>query len=326
MFARGVLPGSIDRLFAVALLLTVTVLLTMAGLVRAQTAGSAQVPVPELTGRVVDAVGLLQPAQRAELESLLAGLESAKGAQVAILIVPSTGAEPVETYALRVAETWRLGRGEVAGRPVDDGLLLLVATEDRRVRIEVGYGLEGAVPDAVARRIIAERLTPAFREGDYFGGLRSATQALVALIEGEPLPEPAARPAAADRFSFDDGVFLAFIGFLAGVAAVLVVGAWLGFVAAPVVAGVAAWMQAAGVAGIVGTAIGAILLLLSSGIATGGGSGGSGKRLRRRGRHTWGSAGWGGATGGGFGGGGFGGGGFSGGGGGFGGGGASGSW
>src|SRR5690606_11837916 len=144
-------------------------------------------PVPPLAARVTDLTGTLAPAQVQALEGALADIEQRKGAQVAILMVPTTRPEAIEQYGIRVAEAWKLGRGrEVAQRAtgdpnapaVDDGVLLLVAKDDRRVRIEVGYGLEGAIPDGIARRIIDESITPRFRREDYFGGLQAAVQDL----------------------------------------------------------------------------------------------------------------------------------------------------
>lgn len=146
----------------------------------------AQQPIPPLAARVTDTTGTLSAAERAALEQKLAALEARKGAQVVVLMVPTTAPEAIEQYALRVAEEWQIGRGRV-----DDGIVVVVAKDDRRLRIEVGYGLEGAVPDALARRIIAERMVPRFYEDDYAGGLDAGIDALIGLIDGEPLPPPA---------------------------------------------------------------------------------------------------------------------------------------
>ena len=145
----------------------------------------AEQVIPPLEARVTDLTATLNAAQRAALEQKLAALEQAKGSQIAILIVPTTQPETVEQYAIRVAEAWRLGR-----KGVDDGVLLLVAKADRTVRIEVGYGLEGVIPDAVAKRIIEEILVPRFRAGDFAGGLDAAIDALIGLIQREALPSP----------------------------------------------------------------------------------------------------------------------------------------
>lgn len=143
-------------------------------------------PVPPASGHVVDQTGALTSSQRNDLEAMLAEVEKEEGAQMAVLIVPSTKPEAIEQYALRVAEAWEIGR-----EGVDDGLLLLVAMEDRALRFEVGYGLEGAIPDALANRIIDEIAVPHFREGDFEGGIRAALEAAAAAIAGEPLPPPA---------------------------------------------------------------------------------------------------------------------------------------
>ncbi|HUO69001.1 MAG TPA: YgcG family protein, partial [Gammaproteobacteria bacterium] len=150
---------------------------------------AAQQPVPRLSGRVVDTTSTLASSERAALEQKLAALEQRKGSQVAVLMVKTTQPEAIEQFSLRVAEAWKIGRGKT-----DDGILVVVAKDDRNMRIEVGYGLEGAVPDALAKRIIAEQITPHFRDGDYAGGLNAGVDALAKLIDGEPLPPPAAQP------------------------------------------------------------------------------------------------------------------------------------
>jgi uncharacterized protein len=142
-------------------------------------------PVPPLERRVTDLTGTLSPAQQEQLEGRLAAFEQRKGSQLAILIVSTTAPEAIEQYSIRVAEQWRLGR---AG--IDDGALLLVAIDDRAMRLEVGYGLEGAIPDAIAKRIVSDVITPYFRQGDYYGGLEAGVDRTLGIIDGEPLPEP----------------------------------------------------------------------------------------------------------------------------------------
>jgi uncharacterized protein len=156
-------------------------------LILAVAPATAQQPVavPQLSARVTDLTGTLSAAERQALETRLAEVQRRKGAQIAILIVPTTGADTVEQYARRVFDQWKLGR-----QGVDDGVLLLVAKDDRTVRIEPGYGLEGAIPDITAGRIIREQITPAFRQGDFAGGLGNAVDSLNRLIDGEPLPPP----------------------------------------------------------------------------------------------------------------------------------------
>lgn len=145
----------------------------------------ADVAVPPLTGRVVDLTGTLSADQAAALEQKLKTFEDRKGSQLAVLIVPTTQPETVEQYSLRVAEQWKLGR-----KKVDDGALLLIAKNDRKLRIEVGYGLEGVLNDATSKRIIDEIITPKFRSGDFAGGISDGADRILKVIDGEPLPAP----------------------------------------------------------------------------------------------------------------------------------------
>jgi uncharacterized protein len=145
----------------------------------------AQVAVPPLTARVTDLTGTLTREQTAGLERMLQEFESRKGAQLAVLMVPTARPEEIEQYALRVAEQWKIGR-----KKVDDGAILVVAKDDRALRIEVGYGLEGALNDATAARIIREVIVPRFREGDFYGGINAGLDRMMRVIDGEPLPAP----------------------------------------------------------------------------------------------------------------------------------------
>src|SRR5262249_35948034 len=147
-------------------------------------------PVPPLTARVTDLTGTLTSEQQAALEQKLAAFEAAKGSQLAALVVPTTHPEEIEQYSIRVVDQWKLGRGTVGGKKVDDGALLLVAKDDHRVRIEVGYGLEGVLTDAMSNRIISETIAPAFREGNFYEGIDAGLDQMMKLIEGEPLPPP----------------------------------------------------------------------------------------------------------------------------------------
>jgi uncharacterized protein len=165
-------------------------------LVAASLVVAAQQAVPELTGHVVDTTGSLAPDALAGLEAKLAVFEQRKGSHIAVLLVRTTAPESLEDFSLRVAEQWRIGRGGV-----DDGVVLVVARDDRRMRFEVGYGLEGAVPDALARRIIAETIAPRFYEEDFAGGLEAGLDALIGLIDGEPLPVPIAREPDVEPFA-----------------------------------------------------------------------------------------------------------------------------
>ena len=144
--------------------------------------------VPALAQRVTDLTGTLTVQQQAALENTLATFEQQKGSQIAVLIVPTTQPEDIAQYSMRVVEAWKLGRSKV-----DDGVLVLVAKDDRKMRIEVGYGLEGVIPDAVAKRIVAELMAPHFRQGDFYGGIAAAVDQIMKLVDGEPLPAPPAR-------------------------------------------------------------------------------------------------------------------------------------
>jgi len=134
---------------------------------------------------VTDLTGTLTAVQVAGIEQQLQSLEQRKGSQLAVLIVPTTQPEAIEQYSLRVAEAWKLGR-----KGVDDGALLIVSKDDRALRIEVGYGLEGVIPDAIAKRVIAETIVPYFRQNDFAGGIQAGVSQLVKLVNGEPLPPP----------------------------------------------------------------------------------------------------------------------------------------
>src|SRR5208282_1939703 len=145
----------------------------------------ADVPVPPLQHRVTDLTATLTADQAATLEQMLAVFEAKKGAQIAVLIVPTTAPEEIEQYSIRVVDQWKLGR-----KGVDDGVLMLVAKDDHKVRIEVGYGLEGVINDATAKRIVAEDRLPAFRKGDFHAGLAVGIKRIASLIDGETLPAP----------------------------------------------------------------------------------------------------------------------------------------
>jgi uncharacterized protein len=263
------------------------------------------VALPDLSRRVTDLAATLSAQQVAELDSQLAALEARKGSQIAVLIVPTLEGEDIAAFGIRVADKWKIGRTKV-----DDGVILIVAKNDRKLRIEVGYGLEGAIPDAIAKRVIAETITPYFKSGDYYGGLAAGVAQLAKLIDGEALPAPS-RP---NRTDIPDDGWLTFIvlGFIFGsfLAPILGRGAASG-VAGLGTAGLA-WMSSGVLLSSLLMGGGVLLAVLLLGAMARGGGG-------------WGSGGYGG----GWGGGGFGGGGggsWGGGGGGFGGGGASGSW
>jgi uncharacterized protein len=267
----------------------------------ASTPIEAEIAVPSLQTRITDLTGTLTQTQRAQLDGKLRDLESRKGSQIAILFVPTTEPEAIEQYSMRVAEQWKLGR-----KGVDDGVLILAALQDRTLRLEVGYGLEGVVPDAVAKRVVDEIMVPYFRQGDYYGGLTAGVDRLVRLIDGEPLPAPEQRDSNGAGNNALPLLFVAAVA-LAGILRAIF-GQLLGASIVSAIIGIAAWL-------IFGSIIFTLIAAIFTFIMTIGGGG-------RGGRFGGIPGGFGG---GGFGGGGFGGG-FGGGGGGFGGGGASGRW
>jgi uncharacterized protein len=160
-------------------------LLLASCLLHSQFAHAAPLPVPTLKARVTDLTQTLSQAQQTQLEQKLAAFEAKKGSQIAVLIVPSTQPEDIAQYSIRVVEKWKIGREKS-----DDGVLLLVAKDDRKLRIEVGYGLEGAIPDLYAKRIISEVISPKFKQGDFYGGLDAGVDTLIGLVDGESLPAP----------------------------------------------------------------------------------------------------------------------------------------
>lgn len=250
----------------------------------------AEVAVPPLQSRVTDLTATFSAEQRGQLESMLDAFEARKGSQIAVLLVPSTQPETIEQYGIRVAEKWKLGR-----KGIDDGALLILAKQDHAVRVEVGYGLEGVIPDAIAKRIVSETIIPRLKRDDYFGGVKAGVEAMIEAVDGEALPAPSGRTAP----GHSPGSFLYFLFFVIAIASFLrsLLGL-VGVLLAGGVAGVLAWLA---FGSLIAAAIAAVITVIfafgrfGTGIPGGfGGSGGSG--------------------------------GFSGGGGGFGGGGASGRW
>src|SRR5213592_2307837 len=273
----------------------------------------AEVAVPPLKARVTDLTGTLSAQQIRDLESRLNAFERSKGSQIAVLMLPSTQPETIEEYSIRVADAWKIGRARV-----DDGVILVIAKNDRKLRVEVGRGLEGAIPDAVAKRVVSDVITPHFRSGDFYGGIAAGTDALIKLIEGEGLLAPRSSviiDGVHRTIDFQTIVMLLVALVLMHALFQRLFGRVTGAGISGGIVGAIVWLAAGVIAfAVVGGLIGFVIALIS----------GSGSR-----RGNWASGGWPGggwSGGGGFGGGGFGGGGFSGGGGGFSGGGASGSW
>ena len=268
---------------------------------------AADVAVPPLVSHVNDLTATLSVEQVQELDRSLAAFEKKKGSQVVVLLVPTTQPETIEQYAIRVAESWKLGR-----KSIDDGAILVLAKQDRKLRIEVGNGLEGVLPDATTKHIIDEAIVPHLRVGDFYGGVRAGIDAITGAIEGEALPPPVSR-------DWSGGNLPPLHFLLLGFFLVTAVGIWLRarlgrLPAALLIGGMAIVLLKLLVTGIVLACAGGLLVFLFTLL---GGLGTLGQGTFRGSR--WGGGGF-------SGGGGFGGGGFRGGGGGFGGGGASGSW
>ena len=273
-------------------------------------------PIPAYSSRVVDTIGLLQPDERARLEAKLKAFEERKGSQVAVLIVDTTQPEEIEQYSIRVADAWKPGR-----KGIDDGAILIIAKQDRRMRVEVGRGLEGALTDLVSRRVIDETVRPAFRAGEFSAGVEAGVDRMIGVIDGEPLPPPDPRWSGGGE---DEGTNWTAVAVLAvGLLLALAVSAAKGRAGTSLTSGGTFGVMALAFTGSIVFALIAALFGVMFGLDSRAGRGAYYSR-GRRGRH---DGGFGGFGGGGFGGGGFGGGGFGGGGGGgFGGGGASGGW
>jgi len=268
-------------------------------------------PVPALSARVIDRSGTLDPRQIEALEQKLAAFEAQQGSQIVVLIVPTTQPEDIAAYAFRVADSWKIGRREVG-----DGVLLLVAKEDRKVRIEVARALEGAIPDLAAWRIIDGSITPAFRRGDFAGGIDAGVEGLIALIRGEGLPVPEQRAAGGAGMGLDDLGALLFVAVpMLGAVLVGVLGRKPGSLLTGGLTGLFVHLLTASLVLALVAGVLAVVFVLALGVGSGGRSGpphrGGGPIIRG------GSGGFGGRGSGGF---------RSGGGGSFGGGGASGGW
>ena len=278
-------------------------------------------PIPAYSSRVVDTVGLLQPDERARLEAKLKAFEERKGSQVAVLLVATTQPEEIEQYSIRVADAWKTGRAKV-----DDGAILIIARDDRKMRVEVGRGLEGALTDLVSSRIIQETLRPAFKAGEFGAGIEAGVDRMLGVIDGEPLPPPDPRWSDGKRGDDLAGGSLVFTIVLALIGGILLlISAALGRLPQSLTMGGTFGVGALAFTGALGFAMIAGLVGIAMGLGNKTGNYYSGSGRRRRGPFDGGFGG--GMGGGGFGGGGFGGGGFGGGGGGgFGGGGASGGW
>lgn len=266
----------------------------------------ADAPIPPLKSHVTDLTATLSTQDITRLDEKLTAFEKKKGSQVAVLIVPTTQPETIEQYSMRVVEIWKLGR-----KNIDDGALLLIAKKDRALRIEVGYGLEGVLPDATAKRIIEEIIVPQFKTANFVNGIDAGVHAILSVIEGEPLPLPQARQgyASSNNTHLIDNIVFILVGFFVFGR---ILQSWFGRIAGASVtsigAGIVGWLLFSSLAIAAIIAVAAFFFGLFQHVGNG---------IYRNGRHDW-SRGnhWGGGIGGGFGGSG----------GGFGGGGASGRW
>ena len=265
-------------------------------------------PIPPLAARVTDLTGTLTAAEQSQLETKLADFEAKKGAQIAVLIVASTAPEEIEQYSIRVVDAWKLGREKP-----DDGALLLIAKDDRVLRIEVGRGLEGALTDLASKRIIADTITPYFRQGDFAGGIDAGVEQMIRVVDGEPLPEPDPTWAGGPEKLAGSLPFLFGLIFVGSVVLRSLLGRALGAVATGAAAGTFAWW----ITQVLGLSIGIGIVGFIASLMLGFRSGG--RWSSRPGHGGWTTGGWGGGGGRSSGG-------FGGGGGSFGGGGASGRW
>ncbi len=293
------------------------VLLVAAAPLRAQAweAGTdGLLPIPPLTAHVTDLTQTLAPADKQSLEAKLVDWESRTGNQLAVLMVPTTQPEPIEAYSLRVAEKWQIGR-----KGKDNGVLFLVAKNDKKMRFEVGYGLEGTLTDVTARRIIAENVAPMFREGKFDAGIDAGVDRVISVVaEGKPLPPAKAATSHRTGGGFDFGTLLLVLFIVVPIVGGIlrsIFGKVLGSTVGAGIVGVGAWLVIGSlvVAGIAAVVAFFVMIFAGAGVGAAMGRRGGGVFIPTGG-------GWGGGFGGG------GGGGFSGGGGSFGGGGASGGW
>jgi uncharacterized protein len=242
-------------------------------------AAFADVAVPPLSGRVVDQTGTLSSSDVASLTQTIRNFELRKGSQVAVLIVPTTAPETIEQYSLRVAEAWKIGR-----KKIDDGALLVVAKDDRKLRIEVGYGLEGALTDVTSKRIIDEIITPRFRSGDFAGGISAGIDRIIRVIDGEklPAPEPRQRQSPGLLSHIDPfNPFVIFGVFVVGTILRTTLGRLMGSITTGGIVGVLAWLIAGSLAAsIIAAMIGFVITMFAetptSSTGRGGGRGWSG--------------------------------------------------
>jgi len=242
---------------------------------------SAEVAIPQLTGRVVDQTGTLSSGDIAGLTQKLKDLESGKGSQIAVLIVPTTQPEDIAQFSIRAAEAWKIGR-----KKVDDGALLVVAKNDHRLRIEVGYGLEGALTDVTSRRIIDEDIAPKLRSGDFAGGINAGVDRMIAVANGEQLPAPQPQASHGVDLDWDTMTSLApfvLIGAIIGGGILrAILGRLLGSVATGGLFGAIAWIVAGSLlASILVGLVGFVIAMFADAVNT------AGPPMRGRSRGGW---------------------------------------
>ncbi len=263
-------PKSVMRIFAALS----AALLTLFALVSPAATGDFA-DIPALKARVTDTTGTLSAADVARIDGKLKAFEQQKGSQIVVLMVPTTQPEAIEQYSIRVAEAWKIGR-----KKVDDGLILLVAKNDRKLRIEVGYGLEGAVPDAIAKRVISEVIAPRFRANDYVGGIEAGVDRLIAVASGEALPAPEQKNWSGGSQKSGDGINIEwlmvafFAAIVAGTFLRAVFGRFFGAILTGGGLGAIAWFLTGVLA--TGIIIGWVAFIIALLFAGGGGGGGGG--------------------------------------------------
>lgn len=247
-------------------------------------AGAELTAIPLLTGHVVDRAGLLSASQAETLASRLRAFEQQHGSQLVVLIVPTVQPESIEQYSMRVFEAWKIGR-----KQTNDGILILVSVNDRKLRIDTGYGLEGAIPDAIAKRIVADTMAPRFRAGEPYAGLFAGVEQIIKLVEGEQLPPPVRKSAVQNwQGQFEELLVLGIVAAtIVGGVLNLVLGRFFGSLAtAGIVAGIA-WLMTASMLVMIAAAVLVFMFVLVTagrgGSALGGWGGGS----------SWGGGGWG---------------------------------
>lgn len=229
---------------------------------------SGLVAIPALTSPVTDLTQTLSPSAQQALAQKLNQLSQTKGSQIAVLMVDSTQPEDIAQFGIRVAEAWKIGRDKQ-----DDGVIIIVAKADRKMRIEVGYGLEGAIPDLVAKRIISETMAPRFRQGDFEGGVNAAIDQLTALIAGEALPAPE-QQAAQGGGLLEWLPILMFVAIFTGVVLRSLFGTYVGSALNGGALGVLVWILGGALLTVVLVVIAAFVFTLAMGGSRGGGYGG----------------------------------------------------